>query len=246
MAELEGKVAVITGAGSGMGKATARVFARHGAKILAADVSGKEQNTAEEIGKTAVPFHCDVSREADVEAMMRACIEAFGQIDTVLNVAGIGVHGQLAELDMAGYDKVMDVDLRGVVHGTKHGIRAMTASGGGVILNWASIGGLGAERGWGAYAAAKAGVISITKTAAVEYAAAGIRANVICPGSIMTEMWVNVPPERVALRTKHIPQGRLGTPEEVAELAVFLASDRASYINGAVIAIDGAQTAQVP
>src|SRR6516165_8819212 len=117
MAELEGKVAVITGAGSGMGKATARVFARHGAKILAADVSGKEQNTAEEIGKTAVPFHCDVSREADVEAMMRACIEAFGQIDTVLNVAGIGVHGQLAELDMAGYDKVMDVDLRGVVHG---------------------------------------------------------------------------------------------------------------------------------
>jgi NAD(P)-dependent dehydrogenase (short-subunit alcohol dehydrogenase family) len=229
-----------------MGKATARVFAKHGAKILVADVSGKEQDTAEGIGKAAVPFHCDVRREADVEAMMRACIEAFGRIDAVLNVAGIGISGQLADLDMAGYDKVMDVDLRGVVHGTKHGIRAMRASGGGVILNWSSIGGLGAERGWGSYAAAKAGVISITKTAAVENAAAGIRANVICPGSIMTEMWVNVPPERVAQRTSHVPQGRLGTPEEVAELAVFLASDRASYINGAVIAIDGAQIAQVP
>jgi NAD(P)-dependent dehydrogenase (short-subunit alcohol dehydrogenase family) len=140
----------------------------------------------------------------------------------------------------------MNVDLRGVVHGTKHGIRAMTPTGGGVILNCSSIGGLGASRRWGAYSAAKAGVIAVTKTAALEYGGAGIRANVICPGNIYTEMWAHVPPERVAVVTKVIPTGRLGKPDEVGDLAVFLASDKAAFINGAVITIDGGQTCQVP
>ena len=246
MGELAGKVAVITGAGSGMGRAAAAVFARHGARVLAADVSGREQDTAAAIGAAAVPCRCDVTRESEVEAMMRAAVEAFGRIDAVLNVAGIGLPGRIAELDMASYDRTMDVDLRGVVHGTKHAIRAMSGSGGGVILNWSSVGGFGGTAGFGVYAAAKAGVIALTQTAAVEYAGAGIRANVICPGSVLTEMWANVPPERVAERIRGVPQGRLGTPEEVAELAAFLASDRAGFINGAVIAIDGAQTARVP
>jgi NAD(P)-dependent dehydrogenase (short-subunit alcohol dehydrogenase family) len=246
VAELDGKVAVITGAGSGMGKAAVQVFVRYGAKVLASDISGKEQETAKACGDAVVPFRCDVRSEAEVEAMMGAAINAFGRIDAVLNVAGLGVPGLLGELDMATYDKVMDVDLRGVVHGTKHGIKAMTGTGGGAIINWSSIGGFGASKGWGVYGAAKAGVISITQTAALEYAAAGIRANVICPGTIFTEMWTGVPEDRVAQRVRSVPQRRLGTPDEVAELAVFLASDRASYINGAVIAIDGGQSCQVP
>jgi NAD(P)-dependent dehydrogenase (short-subunit alcohol dehydrogenase family) len=246
MAELDGKVAVITGAGSGMGRSAVQVFARHGAKVLAADISGKEEETAAALGAGVVPFRCDVTREDQVQAMMRAALDAFGRIDAVLNVAGVGVPGLLGELDMASYDKVMDVDLRGVVHGTKHAILAMLPTGGGAILNWSSIGGFGASRSWGVYGAAKAGVISITKTAAAEYAAQGIRANVICPGTIFTEMWVNVPEERVVQRAKAVPQARLGRPEEVSEVAVFLASDRASYVNGAVIPIDGGQSCQVP
>jgi NAD(P)-dependent dehydrogenase (short-subunit alcohol dehydrogenase family) len=246
MADLTGKVAVVTGAGSGMGRAVALAFVRHGARVLACDISGREAETARDGGEAVRAHRCDVSQEAEVEAMMSAAIAAFGRLDAVLNVAGIGVPGLLGDLDMAGYDKVMDVDLRGVVLGTKHAIRAMTPLGGGVILNWSSIGGFGATRGWGAYGAAKAGVISITQTAALEYAAQGVRANVICPGTIFTEMWEGVPPDRVAMRAAHVPQGRLGTPEEVADLAVFLASDRAAYINGAVIAIDGGQSCQVP
>lgn len=246
MAELDGKVAVITGAGSGMGKAAALMFAKAGAKVLVADVSGKEDETAAQIGAAAVACRCDVSQEEQVEAMMAQAVQAFGRLDAVLNVAGIGIPGTVADLDMAHYDKTMDVDLRGVVHGTKHALRAMLPRGGGVILNWSSVGGFGGTVGFGVYAAAKAGVIAITQTAAIENAAKGIRANVICPGSIFTEMWANTPPERVVERTRNIPQGRLGTPEEVADLAVFLASDRAGFINGAVIAIDGAQTAKVP
>lgn len=247
MADLEGKVAVITGAGSGMGRSAAMVFAAQGAKVLAADFSGREEETAAAIGEAAVPFRCDVTREADVAAMMAAAIATFGRVDAVLNVAGIGGAAMLADIDMAGYDKVMDVDLRGVVHGTKHAIRAMIAGGGGSIINWSSTGGLGAASGQGVYCMAKAGVISITKSAALEYGAAGIRANVICPGPVLTEMWgPNPAADRIAMRTRSIPMGRLGRPEEVAEVAAFLASDRASFVNGAVIAVDGGQLAQVP
>ncbi len=245
MAELQGKVAVITGAGSGIGKATAAAFVRAGAKVVVSDVSGAEEETASLLGAAARPFRCDVSEETQVEAMMRAAIDAFGRIDAVLNVAGLALSCPLADMDMAIYDKIFNVDLRGVIHGTKHGIRAMRKFGGGVILNWSSLAAFGASSGTSMYSAAKAGVISVTKSAAVEYAAVGIRANVLCPGSIFTEMWSKAPPEFVEQRTRSVPLGRLGRPEEVADLAVFLASDRACFVNGAVIVIDGGQSAQL-
>jgi NAD(P)-dependent dehydrogenase (short-subunit alcohol dehydrogenase family) len=245
--ELEGKIAVITGAGSGMGRSAAVVFARHGAKVVCADVSGREQATADAIGAAAVAMRCDVTRETEVEALIASAVEVFGRVDVVLNVAGISSPGRVAELDMGTYDRILDVNLRGVVHGTKHGIRAMLASGGGTVINWASTGAFGGTDMQSVYCMTKAAVVNFTQTAALEYAASGIRVNAICPGFILTEMWGPNPSERVlAERAKRVPQGRIGAPEEVAELAAFLASDRASYITGAAIPVDGGQVCQVP
>lgn len=243
---LGGKVAVITGAGSGMARACARVFVRDGARVLAADVSGRERETAEELGDAVVPFRCDVTAEGDVAAMFVAAREAFGRVDAVLNVAGIASAGMLKDVSMADYERIMAVDLRGVMLGTKHGVNAMLATGGGVILNWSSIGGLNGSIGTSVYSAAKAGVIAITKAAAVEYGSKGIRANAICPGFIETEMTGGPGsgtrhPQLVA----NAPLRRAGQPEEVAELAAFLASDRASFITGAIIPIDGGVTAKL-
>jgi NAD(P)-dependent dehydrogenase (short-subunit alcohol dehydrogenase family) len=138
MGELDDKVAVITGAGSGMGKASVTVFLREGAKVVAADISGAEQTTADEVGGDVLAVHCDVTQEDQVVALMVAAITEFGRVDVVLNVAGIADGCMLADLDMALYDRLMDVDLRGVFLGMKHGIRAMLPTGGGSIVNWSS------------------------------------------------------------------------------------------------------------
>jgi NAD(P)-dependent dehydrogenase (short-subunit alcohol dehydrogenase family) len=245
MAELDGKVAVITGAGSGMARASTRVFVREGARVLAADVSGREEETAAELGDAVVAFRCDVTREDQVEAMFAAALDAFGRVDAVLNVAGIGAAGPLAEVTMDDYDRIMDVDLRGVLLGTKHGITTMLPTGGGVIVNWSSTGGLNATPfPVSLYSAAKAGVIALTKAAAVEYGTQGIRAIALCPGFIETEMSGG---PGAAKRHPQLVAGtalqRAGQPEEVAELAAFLCSDRSPYITGAVIPIDGGMTA---
>jgi NAD(P)-dependent dehydrogenase (short-subunit alcohol dehydrogenase family) len=245
MAELYGKVAVITGAGSGMARATTKVFVREGARVLATDISGREEDTAAELGDAVVPFRCDVTKEDQVEAMFAAALEAFGRVDAVLNVAGIGTAGSLAEVTMEEYDRTMDVDLRGVWLGTKHGINTMLPTGGGVIVNWSSTGGLNATPfPVSVYSAAKAGVIAFTKAASVEYGTQGVRAIAICPGFIETEMSGG---PGAAERFPNLVQGtalkRGGQPEEVAELASFLCSDRATYITGAVITVDGGMTA---
>jgi NAD(P)-dependent dehydrogenase (short-subunit alcohol dehydrogenase family) len=245
MDELSGKVAVVTGAGAGMGRATAQMLCSRGAKVIAADISGAERDLANEFGASMIPVSCDVRDEAQVEAMIAAAVNKFGRVDAVLNVAGFGVPGMLADVDMADYDRMLDVDLRGVIHGTKHAIRAMSQTGGGVILNWASVAAFGASRIWGLYSAGKAGVVAITKAAAVEYAEAGIRANVIAPGTIVTEAFAQMPEEMATQLMTSIPAGRFGRTQEVAELAAFLVSDRAPFLSGAVIPIDGGQTAQL-
>jgi NAD(P)-dependent dehydrogenase (short-subunit alcohol dehydrogenase family) len=226
MAELEGKVAVITGAG----------------------ISGRQEDTAEALGDAVVPFQVDVADEASVEAMFAAALEAFGKVDAVLNVAGIGAHSPLADTTLEDYERVMAVNLKGVMLGTKHGIRTMVPTGGGAILNWSSTGGMNGSRlPTSVYSAAKAGVISFTKAAAIEYGTQGIRANAICPGFIETEMSGG---KGAAERFPALVQGsalrRGGQPEEVAELASFLTSDRATFITGAVIPIDGGSTCSLP
>lgn len=243
MGFLDGKVAVITGAGSGMAKASVKIFVREGAKVVAGDISGAEKDTATEVGAGVLPVHCDVTKEDDLEAMVRTAVEEFGRLDIMLNVAGIAEGVMVTDLTQEHYDRTLDVDLRGVLFGMKHGIRAMLAAGnGGAVVNWSSVGGLGGSPLTAAYNAAKHGVIGATKCAAVEYGAQGIRVNAVCPGFIHTEiMGKHAPPgilEKAALN-------RGGQAHEVAEVAAFLASDRASFVSGAIIPVDGGWSAKI-
>jgi NAD(P)-dependent dehydrogenase (short-subunit alcohol dehydrogenase family) len=246
MGELDGKVAVITGAGSGMGRAAAEVFVREGAKVLAVDVSGQQDDTAAALGDAVVAIHCDVREEDGVVAMFAAAVDAFGRVDAALNVAGVASGGMLADATVDEYERIMAVNLKGVMLGTKHAIRTMLPTGGGSIVNWSSTGGINGSPGTSLYSMSKAGVIALTKAAALEYGTQGIRANTICPGFIETPMsggpgaGARFPQmiERNALQ-------RAGQPEEVAEVASFLASDRASLMTGAVIPVDAGMTARM-
>ena len=246
MGSLDGKVAVITGAGSGMAKASTKIFVREGAKVVAADISGAEKDTAAEVGEAVLPVHCDVTKEADVEAMMQAALDQFGRIDAVLNVAGIGGPERIHEFTIEDHEKTMRVNLRGVLLGMKHGIRAMLDSGGGAIVNWSSIGGLNASTfGTATYSASKAGVIAVTKAGAVEYGAKGIRVNALCPGFILTEIMGAAGREHFPEMFEKAALGRAGEPSEVAEVAAFLVSDRASFVSGAIIPVDGGWSAKL-
>jgi NAD(P)-dependent dehydrogenase (short-subunit alcohol dehydrogenase family) len=244
---LAGKVAVITGAGRGIGKECVKVFVREGAAVLALDISGAENNIAAEMGSSVVPFHADVSQEPQVKAAFDLALERFGRIDSVLNVAGTVVGRTSREVSVAEFEAMIAVNLLGVLLCSQQGVRAMLASGrGGSILNFTSVGGLNAEeRAPLPYAAAKAGVHSVTKAFAIDYGHAGIRCNAIAPGFAYTEIMEGMSAESLTYMSGKAALKRAGRAQELAEVAVFLASDRASFVTGAIIPVDGGWSARL-
>jgi NAD(P)-dependent dehydrogenase (short-subunit alcohol dehydrogenase family) len=240
---LDGKVAVITGAGAGVGKGIARVFAREGAKVLAVDFSGAQNGLSAEFGPAVVPFQADVSSERDIEAMFAHALQVFGRVDALVNNAGT-VGGVQPEIAVEEYEKMTAVNLRGLLLCCKHGIRAMLRSGGGAIVNVSSVASLNTEAAASlVYSAAKAGVNSVTKSLAVHYGTQGIRVNAIAPGFTETER-TRSPEWRRRTETK-AALGRAAQPEEQGEVAAFLVSDRASYVTGAIIPVDGGWSARL-
>jgi NAD(P)-dependent dehydrogenase (short-subunit alcohol dehydrogenase family) len=244
---LQGKVAVITGAGQGIGKACVEVFVREGARVLAVDFSGKQENVAAKLGPAVVPFHADVSREEDIAAMFAAALERFGRVDAALQVAGTqGGRGDELEFTAEEYELMTATNLRGVMFCMKHAVRAMLPTGGGAIVNFTSVAGINGEHlAPLPYSAAKAGVHAVSKVYAVDYARQGIRVNVIAPGFTLTEMMADASPEVLEHMGAKSALGRPARAHEQAEVAAFLASDRASYVTGTVLPVDGGWTARM-
>lgn len=250
---LKDKVAIITGAGSGLGRAAALLFSREGAKVVVAANRGKSgEETVKLIigsGGEAIFVKVDVTRAADVEKAVKSAVEKYGKLDIMFNNAGTPGPGKLiAELTEEEWNRVLAVNLTGVFLGTKYAIPEMLKGGGGVIINVSSVAALMPRRYAGAYAAAKAAVIQLTKVTALEYARKNIRVNCILPGPIDTPFFSKVAggdPEKIAAFKekvlKEVPMGRFAQPEEIAQVALFLASDEASYITGAAFAADGGQ-----
>jgi len=247
--QFENKVAMVTGAGSGIGAAIARRMAEEGASVVVADINeeaaGKVAAEIEQAGGTAFAVRQDVGDPASVEESVRAATDKFGRLDVAVNNAGItGDLAPLAEYTLEGWDKVIAVNLSGVFYGMKHQIPAMLRSGGGSIVNIASILGSVAARDSAGYNAAKHGVVGLTKTAALEYSKDGVRVNAIGPGYIDTPLLQALDRQVYDGLVDLHPIGRLGKPEEVAELALFLASDKASFVTGSYHLVDGGYTAQ--
>ena len=240
---LSGKIAVVTGAGSGMGAAMVEQFCAQGAQVIAADISGKQNEVAARLGNSCIAVHADVSQSADVQAMLQLAVDRFGSLDVLCNNAGIaGPVAPTAELDEDSFDRVIAVNLRGVFLGMKYAIPHMLKTGGGSIINTSSMASLVAFPGMPAYCASKGGVSMLTKLTAAEYSAQGIRVNAILPGAIDTAMTQGLPPAFIAGAVAGTLMGRLGQPGEIAQLAVFLASDEASFVTGTLTPVDGGYT----
>ncbi|HYZ23540.1 MAG TPA: glucose 1-dehydrogenase [Rhodopila sp.] len=250
---LDGKIALVTGGGNGIGREAALAFGREGARVAVADFEADSAAQTVALingsGGQAIALTGDVTRATDVQKMLDTTIAAYGRLDCAFNNAGIaGQHvnafGQLThEWSEASFDRMIEVNLKGVWLCMKHEIPLLRAAGGGAIVNTASVAGLIGLRTSSAYVAAKHGVIGLTKTAAIEYAEEGIRVNAVCPGYIVTRMTERVREQRLDFVIGRTPMRRLGEPREIAEMVVWLCSDRASYVTGAAYEVSGGITA---
>jgi NAD(P)-dependent dehydrogenase (short-subunit alcohol dehydrogenase family) len=249
---VSGKVALVTGGGSGIGRATALVFAREGAKVVVADVvvEGGEETVrlVKQAGGEAVFVKADMAKAADVEAMVKKAVETYGRLDCAHNNAGVeGATGKTADYVEADWDRVIAINLTGVWLCMKYEIAQMLKQGGGAVVNTASDAGLLGVPQMPAYVASKHGVVGLTKTAALEYAKSGIRVNAVCPGVIKTPMVERITgqrPGRAERMAAVEPVGRMGKPEEIAEAVVWLCSEAASFVTGLPMPVDGGIAAQ--
>ena len=251
----EGKVAVVTGGGSGLGQVTAEAFAREGAAVAVVDVNLERAEAVArgivERGGQAIAVEADVSRDADAQRIAAETVRALGGIDYLFNNAGIQTYGSVVETDEAIWDRTLGVNLKGIYLVAKYCIPEIARRGGGAVINTASVQGLASQPRVAAYAASKGGVIAMTRTMAVDHAAQNIRVNCICPGSIDTPMlrWAadlfapDDPQGAVQEWGKLHLLGRIAKPEEVAQAVLFLASDAASFITGAPLIVDGGMMA---
>jgi NAD(P)-dependent dehydrogenase (short-subunit alcohol dehydrogenase family) len=243
--DMDGRVAIVTGSGSGIGRAVAQAFVRHGARVIVADINeAAAQETVELCGQDhARAVAVDVSKESDVAAMVAAAVQEFGRLDYAHNNAGITISGvPTAEVSLEDWQRVIDVDLTGVFLCMKSEIPAMLDSGGGSIVNTASSLGLVGLAQQPAYVAAKHGVVGLSKAAAMEYSARGVRVNAVCPGVIRTPLFEGAAaadPEMLSNIEAAHPIGRVGQPDEIAEAVVWMCSDAASFLTGHPLAVDG-------
>ena len=245
----ENKVALVTGAGSGIGRATALAFAREGAKVAVADYNAagaaETVRLIEAEGGTALAQHVDIKDEAQVQAMVAQIIATYGRLDCALNNAALDMPGiPLVEFTESNWDRIIDTNLKGTFFCLKHEIKAMAAQGGGAIVNMASLAGVVTGMGIPVYTASKHGVVGLTKAAALESIKQGVRINSICPAAVMTpllEQHMDRPGFKEMLCNQH-PIGRWAEPEEIANVALFLLSDHASFIVGQPIIVDGGVT----
>ena len=251
---LEGKIALVTGAASGIGRATSLVMAREGARVVVSDINaeGAEATLSaiKDLGGQGTFIHADVSKAEDVQALVAGVVETYGRLDCAYNNAGIEgfMEGRLHEYPEDIWDRLIDINLKGVWLCLKYEIPRMLEQGGGAIVNTASAAGLVGSRRLSAYVASKHAVVGLTKAAALEYARDGIRVNAVCPGIIDTPMVQRLIAGREADDEGPIsslqPVGRLGAPEEIAESVAWLCSDAASLVTGTAMAVDGGFTAQ--